>query len=115
MEDGYNRLLTHLKNRDMKDTFSRHVRFTNKVFPGHSIKGIKAKLRKEVTELNKANYKDKAKKELIDVLLVTFSYANLLGMDYEEVIKLANRKIEINENRKWIKQSDGSYQHVKQK
>jgi NTP pyrophosphatase (non-canonical NTP hydrolase) len=101
----------------MKEVFKKHVHFVNSKFPGHTEEGHYNKLKEEVKELgqtlNDETIYSKAK-ELADVMLVCMSYADSIGLTYEQLKGFMSAKVIINNTRIWEKQPDGTYKHIKQ-
>lgn len=73
-------------------------------------------LRKEVGELEQAIISDESKAnigfELADCFLLLFDAAARCGFDGMELKSYIEAKININKERKWQKQDDGTYRHV---
>lgn len=99
----------------MKQQFEDHVNWVNETFPDHTEEGHFYKLVEEVDELASTIGMATKRKgaELVDIILVCFSYAAKAGISYNELEYMIKEKIKINRARKWEKQPDGTYQHIR--
>lgn len=52
---------------------------------------------------------ENAKKEIADIEIMLRQVAEMLGVDLDEAV---DKKMDINEKRKWERGTDGHYQHV---
>jgi hypothetical protein len=90
------------------DVIERVYSWTDCAFPEASGDSFIIKARTEWNELL-ADPDDP--EEAADVILCLFAGWHRKGVD---LLSVLNRKLDINENRTWELQSDGTYQHVKE-
>ena len=93
---------------DLENIFTEVGEFSVKAFPGATSFEHILKLRQEALEVLK-NPSDRI--EYIDCLLALFAAMYKVGISYKKVIELSKAKLEVNKNREWVKQPDGTYQH----
>ena len=71
-------------------------------------------LQKEVAEALSETDPEKRKMEIVDCLFLVIDASYRAGMDLETLLTLAEKKLEINRNRKWAKNTpDGAVEHVR--
>lgn len=86
--------------------------WSSETFGPRSALSTAVRANKEMAELLSAleNGEDEvACKEVADVVIVLMQVAHRLGIDLNYEI---DKKMNINENRTWLKMPDGSFQHV---
>lgn len=101
-----------MKKYKFEDIFNYHSEFVKEKFPGHTVRRHINKLQSEIKELAKETQNKKIAEELIDVFLVSISLADQLGLTPNDILTGAKDKIEINKQRNWEKQTDGTWQHT---
>lgn len=72
---------------------------------------------KEITKLEKFPDGDDGLRalteEYADCLMCLFDSAGRAGVSVEEIFEAFEEKLEVNKNRKWVKNSNNTYSHVK--
>lgn len=68
-------------------------------------------LRKLKQETDEAINDPKDVSEYSDCLIALFAAVNRSGFTYDDLVNSTYCKLKINEQRKWLKNSDGTYQH----
>jgi len=89
---------------DYESLFLRFKDFTKKAFPEANADSYLTKIKEELTELEKDQNID----ELADCVLVLIGLSRFISGDLKGAIE---KKIAINEQRKWEKMDDGTYHH----
>ena len=92
------------ENSDLESLFERFRDFTQKTFPDAKAQSYLTKLEEEVAELQK----EPNMQELADCMLVLVGLSQFIDGDLKSELE---KKITVNESRKWQKMSDGTYHH----
>lgn len=106
---------------DFKVLFERHTSFTLETFPEATPQSSLNKLRAELKEVealiapNEAwMHSNEAKaEEYVDCLMCLFDSAARAGISGKEIENAFQLKYLKNKTRKWVKNSDNTYSHVK--
>jgi NTP pyrophosphatase (non-canonical NTP hydrolase) len=84
---------------------SEVTRWVASMFPDASAATNIQKMQSELEKLLKTPWSED---EMADVLIVLSAYASRFGVDLENAVR---RKMEINRQRNWHREADGTYQH----
>jgi len=95
----------------MKRLFNKLIRWTYREWAFHNISNQAQfeKLNEEIAELRK---KPNDVMEYADVLMCVFILADRNFISYRKLKKAFRKKLKININRKWVKDSKGVNQHI---
>jgi len=94
----------------MKRLFISIKEWSEKTFPDAVSTDHLRKLKQEVDEaINDPN----DILEYSDCLIALLASVNRSGFTFDDLIKATHRKLKINKGRKWIKNLDGTHQHLK--
>lgn len=110
----------------MKSIFeleSERLEWSLKNFPEATYFSSLSKLKEEIKEVDKElkylekfpeqYHLDKLTMEYADCLMCLFDSAGRAGVSVEDIVEAFEEKLEINKNRKWKKNPDNTYSHVK--
>ena len=89
--------------------FNRMGRFAVSTFPDAPPAEHLLKLQKEAEE---AQNEPTDATEYADCLLALFGAAYKAGFSFLELLRVADEKLTVCECRKWVRQADGTYQHI---
>lgn len=92
----------------MRRLFDEITNFSKDKFPNASAQDHLKKLRQEAKE---AIESPNDLYEYADCLIALIAAASRAGYSYDKLEWAAFEKLEVNKNRKWIKKSDGTFQH----
>jgi NTP pyrophosphatase (non-canonical NTP hydrolase) len=101
---------------------SERLEWSLKTFPDATHLSSLEKLKSEIKEVAKElKYLDKfpdqdpvkLPEEYADCLMCLFDSAGRAGITVEEIFEAFEEKLEINKNRKWVKNPDNTYSHIK--
>ena len=97
----------------MKRLFKKLIRWTYREWVFHNISNQAQfeKLNEEIAELRK---QPDDVTEYADVLMCIFILADRNDINYRKLKRAFKKKLQININRKWIKDSNGINQHINQ-
>jgi hypothetical protein len=85
-----------------------------KTFPEATALSSLYKLQAEVKEIEENILLDiKIPEEYADALMCLFDSAARMGITPQDIFKAFEEKLEINKGRKWVKNPDNSYSHIK--
>ena len=90
--------------------------FQTQYYGKPNLRGVTAKLSEEVEEFAAevdGGDTEAAKEELADVLFLVMDNARALGMDPDDLARVAAKKLEKNKARKWAQDENGVWSHVK--
>lgn len=91
----------------IEKVFERFKLFSRRTFVDSNLENYLTKLDEEVAELKH----DPNMKEVADCMLVLAAVSTFLEGDLGEELE---RKVAINEKRKWERQPDGTYHHIRE-
>lgn len=94
-----------MKQESFDQLFERFIQFSQTTFSDAKAESYLAKLKEEIHELQEQPNME----ELADCMMVLIGLSRFLPGDLMQTLA---KKIEINENRTWIKQANGTYRHA---
>jgi predicted house-cleaning noncanonical NTP pyrophosphatase (MazG superfamily) len=94
-----------MQQESFDQLFQRFLEFSQTTFSDAKAESYLTKLEEEIRELKD----DPNMEELADCMMVLIGLSRFLPGDLKEILA---KKIEINENRTWQKQSNGTYRHI---
>jgi Protein of unknown function (DUF550) len=107
----------HLQTKDFDSVINDHLEFTSKTFPKGTARGALLHMKREIDEViadmdNGASMENKAT-EFADIFGCLIDSANREGVSPNALLKAFAAKLEINKDRQWKDNGDGSYSHIK--
>jgi hypothetical protein len=98
-----------------EEIFEQHIIWVKKTFPLSTSEGALLHAEREIKEVKECKTKEEKRKEYVDILgcLIDAVARDKITM-LEFKIDFIN-KLEINKERKWTYNGDGSYSHIKPK
>jgi len=91
----------------------KFIKFCEDTFPMATLDGAFIKLEEELKEIKKAETAIEKRDEYVDCLMILFHAARKEGIHPEFILKGFANKTEVNINRKWKYNGDGTYSHIK--
>lgn len=85
-----------------------------KMFPNSTAESCLVGLRREINEVLTEDNKEDKLKEYADCFIYLLSSCAYAGFNTNEIVKATQEKIQINLERKWKENPDGTYSHIKE-
>ena len=106
-----------MKNRKWEDVAKEHLEWTKKVFPKSTSRGALLHAKREIDETiadidNSVDNETKVT-EYADIICCVISSADKEGISPEDIVNAMYNKLQVNKEREWKDNGDGSYSHIK--